>query len=153
MADRDRSAFLADDTGSARGHRGRTFALLGLPLLAVAGVLAVSLVIPGADTCGAPIPGCGNLRNAGQIPVDIQAAGGTADVGTVTVQPGQRVLLFGPATEVRVDAGQCLTVEGGLFWNARTDIDRVAEPTGLWHTIDDWGARVHLRDGPCLEQM
>lgn len=151
MADRDRSAFLAGDPGTARGHRGRTFALLGLPLLAVAGVLAVSLVIPGSDTCEGPIPGCGNLRNAGQIPVDIQAAGGTADVGTVTVQPGERMLLFGPVSEVRVDAGQCLTVEGGPFWTARTDIDWVAEPTGPWHAIDDWGARVHLRDWPCRE--
>lgn len=151
MADRDRSAVRARDPGTARGHRGRTFALFGLPLLAVVGVLAVSLVIPGSNTCGGPVPGCGNLRNAGPVPMDIQAAGGTADVGTVTVQPRERVLLFGTVSEVRVDAGQCLIVEGGPFWNARTDIDRVAEPTGLWHAIDDWGARVHLRDGPCLE--
>ena len=151
MPDRNRSANRAPDPGTARGHPGRTFALFGLPLVALTGALAVALVLPGSNTCGGPITGCGNLRNAGEIRVEIQPAGGTADEGTVTVQPGERVLLVGTASDVRVDAGQCLIVEGGPFWDARTDIDRVAEATGLWHEVDDWGARVRLRDGPCLD--
>ncbi|WP_186806243.1 hypothetical protein [Microbacterium aerolatum] len=55
-------------------------------------------------------------------------------------------------TDVVVAAGQCLIVEGGPSWDARTVIDRTAAATGVLHPIDDWGARVQLHDDACPDR-
>ncbi|WP_193597858.1 MULTISPECIES: hypothetical protein [Micrococcales] len=70
----------------------------------------------------------------------------------VVVAAGQRVLLGGSSNELHVDAGQCLIVEGGPSWDARTVIDRTAAATGVLHPIDDWGARVQLHDDACPDR-
>lgn len=147
-------------TKSGRSARGAQLVTLafGLPLVALIGVLVVLLVSPGPQSCGGSVPGCGSLRNAGDLPVLIRSAPplpvraetGVADEqATHTVSPGERALLVGETTDVWVEAGQCLSVEGGPLWSALAQIDRVSESTGAWHPIDDWGARVQLSEGRC----
>ncbi|POH71256.1 hypothetical protein C3B59_01220 [Cryobacterium zongtaii] len=133
-----------------RGRRGVTPAVLALPLLAVAGILGVAWTFGVEDACGGPVPGCGSLRNAGDIPVTVRAVIDQPDTETL-VGGGARALLGGWSNGVRVDRGQCLTVEGGPFWDTLTVIDRTTEATGVWHPVDDWGARVQLHDRPCPE--
>ena len=137
-----------------RGRRGFAWGTLLLPAIAVAGVLGVSWVSGVGDTCGGAVPGCGNVRNAGDVPVTVRAltpTAGAEEVTTTVVSPEERALLRGVVNEVRAEAGQCLLAEGGPFWNARTVIDRTADTTGAWHLVDDWGARLILRDGICPE--
>jgi hypothetical protein len=124
--------------------------VFALPLLAVAGILVVAWTAGVGDTCGGPVPGCGSLRNAGDIPVTVRAVIDQSDTETL-VEGGERVLLGDWRNGVRVDHEQCLVVEGGPFWDALTVIDRTTEATGVWHPVDDWGARVQLHDGACPE--
>jgi len=126
-------------------------AVFALPLLAVTGILVVAWTAGVGGTCGGPVPGCGSLRNAGDVPVTVRAVIDQSDSETL-VEGGKQVLLGGWRNEVRVDYGQCLVVEGGPFWDARTVIDRTADATGVWHPVDDWGAQVQLHNGPCPER-
>lgn len=153
MADRVPSAALAPEPQRVRrGRRGLTWATFLLSGLAVAGVLGVAWVTGFGDPCGGPLPGCGNLRNAGDLPVTVQAITSTPagdQVSTAVVVSDERGVLRGATNEVRVEAGHCLIVEGGPFWDARSVIDRTTESTGVWHPVDEWGAWVTLHDGPC----
>ena len=107
--------------------------------------------------CGGPVPGCGNILNSGDIPIVIErtttAPDGNAQAlpRTFTVAPGERAILLGATNAVRVDADQCLTIEGGPFWTAVTHIEQATDAPGVWMPIDEWGARVHLTGGPCEE--
>lgn len=93
-----------------RGRRGPTWPVFLLPAVAVCAVLGVGWVSGFGDRCGGPVPGCGNLRNAGDVPVTIRALtpspGGT-ETQTMTVAPQERAALTGVVNEVRVEAGQC----------------------------------------------
>lgn len=152
MTDRDPSAALAPDSQPVRrGRRGSTVAVVVLPLLAVTGILAVAWTVGVGDRCGGPLPGCGSLRNAGDNPVTVREVTDQS-VTDVVVAAGQRVLLGGSSNELHVDAEQCLIVEGGPSWDARTVIDRTAAATGVLHPIDDWGARVQLHDDACPDR-
>ncbi|MFE7843567.1 hypothetical protein ACFUTX_00075 [Microbacterium sp. NPDC057407] len=136
-----------------RGRRGLPWYLFVLPAIAVAGVLGVAWISGVTDACGGPVPGCGSIRNTGEHPVTVRAltpADGNQAM-TYQVPPDDRALLLGAVNEVWVDAGQCLLADGGPFWNVPTIIDRTGDETGAWHPVDDWGARVHLHDGPCPE--
>ncbi|TFC90049.1 hypothetical protein [Cryobacterium sp. TMT4-31] len=105
MSDLDPSVDLDSQPQTVRrGRRGVTPAVLALPLLAVAGILVVAWTVGVDDTCGGPVPGCGSLRNSGDIPVTVRAV-----------------------------------------------IDCTTEATGVWHPVDDKGARVQLHDRPCPE--
>lgn len=150
MADRSTSAALAPDSPRAkRSRRGLTPAVLALPLIALTGVLIVAWASGLGDACGGPLPGCGNLRNAGEAPVTVREVVGQSRT-EVDVATGERVMLGGSSNEVRVDPGQCLVVEGGPFWDSRTVIDRTAATAEVvWHSVDDWGAWVYLREGEC----
>ena len=151
MTDRAASAALAPDPQLVRrGRRGSTVAMLVLPLLAVTGILSVAWTVGVGDRCGGPLPGCGSLRNAGDNPVTVREVTDQT-VTHVIVPAGQRVLLGGSSNELHVEAGQCLLVEGGPFWDARTVIVQSAETTGMSHPIDDWGARVQLHHDACPE--
>lgn len=132
-----------------RRRRGRLpAAVLVLPLVAVAGILSVAWTAGLGEQCGGPLPGCGILRNTGDTPVTVRAFVDDAVTESV-VGSGDRLMLRGVGNEVRVDAGQCLILEGGPFWNARTVIDRTQTPTGHWYPVDDWGARVQLHADSC----
>lgn len=138
-----------------RGRRGLTWATFLLPAFAVAGVLGVAWAAGVGDSCGGPLPGCGNVRNAGNLPATVQSTNLTASDGgylTSVVAPGERAVLWGAQNEVWVEAEQCLIADGGPFWDARTITDRSAEPAGRWYRVDDWGARLHLFDGVCAER-
>lgn len=124
----------------------RLLAWFAVPALTVAGVLTVAWFISDAEGCGGPVPGCGTLQNVGEVPVTVRAE---SETGATPVESGDRVPLRGAHPAVWVDAGQCLTADGGPFWDARAVIDRTEEATGVWHPIDDWGARVQLRDDGC----
>ncbi len=150
MSDRDPSVASADPQTVRRGLRVSPAAAFALPLLAVAGILVVAWTAGIEDTCGGPVPGCSSLRNAGDIPVTVRAVIDQPDTETL-VEGGERVLLGDWRNGVRVDHGQCLVVEGGPFWDALTVIDRTTEATGVWHSVDDWGARVQLHAGACPE--
>lgn len=125
MAGASPSAALAPEPQRVRrGRRGSKLVAFGLPLLAVTGVLTVAWTTGLGDSCGGPVPECGSLRNAGDTPVTVREV--AADPGSDTesvVAAGERVLLGGVVNELRVDARQCLLVEGGPFWDARTVID------------------------------
>ena len=139
-----------------RGGRWRLLGLFGLPLVALVGVLTVAAVTHDGD-CGGPVPGCGNLLNAGEIHILIErittSSGGDEQTlpRTSTVPAGERAILLGVTNAVRVDPGQCLTVEAGPFWTALTQVEQASDEPGRWVPIDEWGARVHLTDGPCEE--
>lgn len=151
MSDLDPSVALASDPQTARRvRRVSTAVVFALPLLAVAGILVVAWTAGVGDTCGGPVPGCGSLRNAGDIPLTVRAVIDQSDTKTL-VEGGERVLLGDWRNGVWVDHEQCLVVEGGPFWDALTVIDRTTEATGVWHPVDDWGARVQLHDGACPE--
>ena len=150
MSDRDPSVAPADPQTVRRGLRVSPAAAFALPLLAVAGILVVAWTAGVGDTWGGPVPGCSSLRNAGDNPVPVRAVIDQSDTETL-VEVGERVLLGDWRNGVRVDHGQCLVVEGGPFWDALTVIDRTTEATGVWHPIDDWGARLQLHAGACPE--
>lgn len=145
----------ASRTDQGPGARRRRGVGLGIPILIStvvgAAVLSVAWVSGWGDDCGGVLPGCGNLRNAGERAVSVQATGASAveEPDSTLIAPGQRGVLVGVTNHVRVDAGECLIVDGGPFWQARTVIDRTAQDTGVWHRIDDWGARVTLHEGDC----
>lgn len=132
---------------------GRGTPSLVLPLLALVGTLAATQLVSANERCGGPIPGCSALSNAGELAVTVRAAAsGTAaerPQRPLTVEAGTRAHLLAPANEIRVDAGQCLLVEGGPWWTTRTLVDRLGSARGQWHVIDDWGARVRLSDSAC----
>jgi hypothetical protein len=152
MAHTSPSAALAPEPQRVRrGRRGSTLAVFVLPLLAVTGVLTVAWTTGLGDPCGGPVPGCGSLRNAGDTPVTVRAVTDPSDTEMV-VAAGERVLLGGTVNEVRVEAGHCLIVEGGPFWDARTVIDQTVSASGSWHPIDDWGARVYAVPGDCPDR-
>lgn len=151
MSDVDPSVAPDSDLETVRrGLRVSSVAVFALPLLALAGSLVVAWNAGVEDTCGGPVPGCSSLRNAGDIPVTVRAVIDQSDTETL-VEGGERVLLGDWRNGVRVDHEQCLVVEGGPFWDALTVIDRTTEATGVWHPVDDWGARVQLHDGACPE--
>ena len=155
MADRDSSAAVAPNPPDEPTSRRRLWAVFGLPILVVTGVLAIGWFSGLGNTCGGPVPGCGALRNAGSIPVTVRGvaeqSGAVAErSGTeVEVAGGERVLVDARSSQVRVDPGQCLVVDSGPLWNISTVIDRSTESARVWHPIDDWGARVRLHDGEC----
>lgn len=135
-----------------RGRRGLTLAaLLGLPAAGVAAILTGIVVPPGGGDCGGPLPGCGNLRNAGEAPVTVQATHTDGTVTTSTVPPGQRGVLTGVTNAVAVEPGTCLTVDAGPFWTATTHVSTPPHSERQWVPIDDWGARVQVATGFCPE--
>jgi hypothetical protein len=157
MVDRDYPGALASEGHSERGSHRPSWAVLALPLLVVTGILVVAWISGSENTCGGPVPGCASLRNAGDIPVTVRTATGQSDTGKeedkerveeVSVAGGERVLLSGWG-DVRVSPEQCLVVEAGPLWDVLTVIDRTTDATGIWHPVDDWGARVQLHDGEC----
>jgi len=151
MSDLDPSVAPASDPQTVRrGLQVSSAPVFALPLLALAGILVVAWTVGVEDTCGGPVPGCSSLRNAGDIPVTVRAIIDQSDTETL-IERGERVLLGDWRNGVRVDHGQCLVVEGGPFWDALTVIDRTTELTGVWHPLDDWGARVQLHDWACPE--
>ncbi|MDJ0348955.1 hypothetical protein [Cryobacterium sp. PH29-G1] len=151
MSDLNPSVAPASDPQTVRRDlRVSSATVFAVPLLALAGILVVAWTAGVEDTCGGPVPGCSSLRNAGDIPVTVRAVIDKSDTETL-VEGGERVLLGDWRNGVRVDHEQCLVVEGGPFWDALTVIDRTTETTGVWHPVDDWGARLHLHDGACPE--
>ena len=151
MSDLDTSVARASDPQTARrGLPISSAAVFALPLLALAGFVVVARTAGVEGTCGGPVPGCSSLRNAGDIPVTVRAVIDQSDTQTL-IAGGERVLLGDWRNGVRVDHEQCLVVEGGPFWDALTVIDRTTEATGVWHPVDDWGARLELHDGACPE--
>lgn len=126
----------------------RTLTVFIVPLLLLTGVLLVSQFTPNADPCAGGVPGCGSVRNAGDTAVTLQATDG-GDVRTIEVPAGERVVMSSDTSAIRVEPDQCLMVEGGPFWSAVSYTDRTGQDTGVWHPIDDWGARVHLATGSC----
>ena len=123
-------------------------AVFVLPLVALSAILLVAWNAGVGGTCGGPVPGCGSVHNAGDIPVTVRAVIDQPETETL-VEAGTQTLLGDWRSGVRVNDGQCLFVEGGPFWDALTVIDRTTDSTGVWHPIDDWGAQVQLHNGPC----
>ncbi len=138
---------------SGKRPRYTGIAVTVLPLLAVVGALAIAFFASGSGTCDGAVPGCGVLNNTGEIPVTIEALTVDADGEQVRSEyvaaAGARALLFGETSAVRVDAGQCLRVDGGPLWSTSSVTDRVDQDAGLWYEIDGWGARVQLANGSC----
>lgn len=153
MTDPDRWDEPGSGPVTARRRRRRwAAAVLVLPMLVLTGVLAVAWAAGTGGTCSGPVPGCASLRNAGDIPVTVSPTSTTSDgesSSATVVPPGEREVLRGTANDVRVETGQCLIVDGGPLWNARTIIDRTDAANGVWHPVDEWGARVQMHNGAC----
>jgi hypothetical protein len=113
-------------------------------------------------TCAAPstiTDLCGEVSNDGTSPVVIA----TRFVDPTTVEGIARILsphdtsdiLTTPRGSLRdwdavwVPAGACVRAEGGLTGSSVGYTDRVDQPTGRWHKIDNLGATVKLTYGSC----
>ncbi len=135
-----------------RGGRGHPLALFGIPIGIAILLLGAAFIVPGRGDCAGPIPGCGSLRNAGDLPVTVQTTNADGGQATLTVPPGERALLTGLTNTVAIDPGHCLTVDGGPFWTATRSVQSDPLQT-VWVPVDDWGARVHLTQGPCRAEV
>jgi hypothetical protein len=130
--------------------------LFVLPILLIGGVLVGAYLVAASERCGGPVPGCGMIRNTGDLPIAVRGVTADGQAGAAvptTVKPGNRVLLVDATGLVRVNGGQCLRVQGGPLWNAESYIDAGDSPGGRWHPVDDWGARVEVFDSPCADLM
>lgn len=136
----------------ARGGRGHPLTLFGIPTAVAVLLLGAAFFAPGGADCGGPIPGCGSLRNAGDLPITVQTTHLDGDQTTFTVATGERALLTGLTNAVAVNPGHCLTIDGGPFWTATSTVQSDPDQT-MWVPIDDWGARVHLVQGHCRAEV
>lgn len=100
---------------------------------------------------------CGTIKNSGVTSfyaytnyISSVEVSTTAKKQLVT--PGNRAQGAGPSQDwdaYWVPAGYCGTLWGGVYWDAKSTMNRVGQTSGLYDKVDDWGGQVKLAKGYC----